>query len=198
MRRPGRILLFLNVSLIFVICLISGCSFRENPAPVQVSEDFQYVIHAAIPPEDTSRSEGLEEEIPDAAPKGTESEYIEEGSYAYFWIETDAGAEIVKYSGDAAYVIVPAQLLGLPVTSINEYAFNETSVVGIELPNSVTTIHSDAFAGADALETVYISDSTTEIEPNIFDPDSSVSITTVSGSAAEIYATSNNLPIVLR
>ena len=57
--------------------------------------------------------------------------------------------KIARYTGTNSSVAIPGTLNGLPVTSIENSAFkNDTQLVHITLPGSVTNIGSSAFAGS--------------------------------------------------
>ena len=60
----------------------------------------------------------------------------------------DDYVEIDRYTGDAADLIIPGEIDGLPVTSIDFNAFSGcTNLTNVTIPNSVTNIGEDAFYG---------------------------------------------------
>ena len=64
-------------------------------------------------------------------------------------------ASIAKYYGDDAYVIVPQQHNGVPVTEIRSGAFaNNQNVVGIFIPSTLQAISENAFADCHNLKFV--------------------------------------------
>ena len=59
---------------------------------------------------------------------------------------------IVKYTGSASSVTVPATIAELPVVEIGEGAFeNNTAITSVDLPDTVEVIGKRAFAGCTAL-----------------------------------------------
>ncbi len=61
-------------------------------------------------------------------------------------------------------VVIPATIEGVPVTSINQWAFYENPVLkSVTIPNTVTTIGKGAFYGYTALESIVIPESVTEL-----------------------------------
>ena len=78
-------------------------------------------------------------------------------------------AEVVGYSGDATEVVIPAEVNGLPVTTIGDYAFGACySLTSITIPNSVTTIGNSAFLGCYSLTSITIPNSVTTIGEDAF------------------------------
>ena len=65
-------------------------------------------------------------------------------------------------------LIIPAEIEGLPVTSIREWAFSQLSLTSVIIPDSVTNIESFAFFYCSALTSVSIPDSVTSIGQDVF------------------------------
>ncbi|GEM_PF-2152940 len=104
---------------------------------------------------------------------------------ALFAAQTDeSGIFTVKYRGDSVMITgcnydsdvhnyktisIPAQINGLPVTELGEYALSSyenydlDSLTRIDLPDTLTKIGYKAFAGLEGVETFVIPDSVTEI-----------------------------------
>jgi hypothetical protein len=106
---------------------------------------------------------------------------------ALFSYTTNAGAiTITGYSGSCETVIIPAINNGLPVTSIEDFAFSDTSVTSATIPDSVTSIGEFAFSGCSNLTSVTIPDSVTSIGDNAFYNCTSLTSITIPASVTHI------------
>jgi hypothetical protein len=74
----------------------------------------------------------------------------------------DGGIRIIRYEGEGGTVSIPAEIKEIPVTTIGIYAFRETELTGIVIPDSVTYIGEYAFE-KNQLASVVIPDSVTSI-----------------------------------
>ncbi|AAM07636.1 cell surface protein [Methanosarcina acetivorans C2A] len=95
----------------------------------------------------------------------------EQASHASDFTYTSDGSSITitEYTGSDGIVIIPAEIEGLPVTTIGASAFYGCSApTTVTIPNSVTTIGDSAFQDCSALTTVSIPDSVTTIGDNAF------------------------------
>jgi prepilin-type N-terminal cleavage/methylation domain-containing protein/prepilin-type processing-associated H-X9-DG protein len=118
-----------------------------------------------------------------------------------FTYSTNQGTIIITgYTGSGGDVTIPDSINGLPVTCIGENAFSGTSLTDVTIPDSVTNIGDEAFAGCAALNSATIGNSVTSIGnsafygsglTNIAIPDS---VTYVGGSA---FSYCNSLNSVL-
>ena len=89
------------------------------------------------------------------------------GDYQYCILE-DGTAEITKYSGRDRVLKIPNTLDGKTVTSIGKFAFAwSSSLTGIELPDSVTSIGDRAFNSCSA-SSIELPDSVTSMGVNPF------------------------------
>ena len=61
--------------------------------------------------------------------------------------------------GEISRIAIPDMLGGMPVVAIGEYAFKDTELFGIMLPDTVKEIRWDAFSSADNLDYVRLSQS---------------------------------------
>jgi hypothetical protein len=104
----------------------------------------------------------------------------EESSSDFGYSETENGNSITitGYKGAEGNVIIPSKIKGKPVTSIGNGAFrNCTSLTGVTIPNSVTSIQTEAFY-CTSLTSVTIPESVTSIGMNAFTLcDSLISVT---------------------
>ena len=73
-----------------------------------------------------------------------------------YWVHND-GVTITGYPEDAVgHVEIPAEIDGKPVTGIGPIAFNNSSLTGVTFPDSLTDVHTDAFAHCRGLTTIVI------------------------------------------
>ncbi len=76
---------------------------------------------------------------------------------------------IDHYYGDAAYVKIPSEITGYPVTEISSSAFaNCDHVISVTMPNSITKIYILAFDDCDMLKTVTLSKNLVELSGYAF------------------------------
>jgi len=66
----------------------------------------------------------------------------------FTYITTNGAITITGYTGSGGAVSIPATINGLPVTSVGDYAFYETALTSVTIPNSVTNIGDYAFANS--------------------------------------------------
>jgi len=84
---------------------------------------------------------------------------------------------------------VSLNLSGSPLTTIPDGAFTKcTCLVGITIPDSVTSIGYSAFGGCTSLASVTIPNSVTKIEINVFEGCTSLASVTIPNSVTEIRA----------
>ncbi|MBQ6343269.1 MAG: leucine-rich repeat domain-containing protein [Anaerolineaceae bacterium] len=77
--------------------------------------------------------------------------------------------EIVKYLGENYDVEIPAQITGLPVTSISQAAFQGSEIVrSVSLPITIKRIGDEAFSNMPNLENIYFSFGLEKIGSNAF------------------------------
>lgn len=90
-------------------------------------------------------------------------------SMSDFKYEVDKGrVTITRYTGAGGDVVVPAKIDGLPVTVIGSSAFHCSSISGITLPSSITTIKSDAFGDCHSLTSIVLREGLTTVESSAF------------------------------
>ena len=69
---------------------------------------------------------------------------------------------ITGYAGDSAEAVIPETINGLPVKGIYYYAFEDSNITSVTIPESVDMIYSYAFKNAKKLTDVYYKGSKTE------------------------------------
>lgn len=79
-----------------------------------------------------------------------------------------SGVEITNYAGPAATVTIPASIGGQPVIGIGAWAFANTGVLGVTIPDTVTSIGESAFAGCANLAFVTLANTVTNIGDGAF------------------------------
>ena len=67
---------------------------------------------------------------------------------------TDNQASISSFSGELTDVVVPSSVDNYPIVAIEDYAFANSAMTSISLPDSVTTIGKGAFYLCESLKTV--------------------------------------------
>ena len=97
-----------------------------------------------------------------------DEEVFTSGDYQYRILE-DGTAEITRYSGEDEALKIPETLDGKIVTSIGEQAFRDSSsLMSVELPDSLTNIGNGAFLWCSSLTSVELPDSVTSMGTNPF------------------------------
>lgn len=82
----------------------------------------------------------------------------------------DYGYMLTSYTGSANNVVIPSEILGIPVAGISHSVFsNNLSITSVSIPDSVTSIGSYAFAGCTNLTSLNIPDSVTIIDQYAFE-----------------------------
>jgi hypothetical protein len=98
-----------------------------------------------------------------------------------FNYRTNGGSiSITGYKGPGGVVIIPDSISGLPVTSVDAYAFySSSSLARVTIPNSVTSIAAYAFYYCNSLTNVVIGSSVTNLGSPAFSSCPSLSTITV-------------------
>ena len=114
-------------------------------------------------------------------------------AYAYTcgdfeYTRSGSNATIIAYNGIADVLNVPSSLDGYTVVAIDDAVFqNNTALVSVTVPDSVTKIGAKCFYSCPNLKTVNLSDGVTEIPERCFSYCAVLESITVSGSLAKIY-----------
>lgn len=86
-----------------------------------------------------------------------------------YWEDEDGGICVTKYYGSLTELAIPAEIDGLPVTKVGDHAFYmNTSLLRIEIPESVRSIGRMAFEGCTTLYDVIIHEGVEEIGRSAF------------------------------
>lgn len=101
------------------------------------------------------------------SPEGCEGSDISEGFLFMYDIYSDH-AVITSYEGEAAEVVIPDELGGLPVTEIAERAFANKKITGVTIPDSIRAIQPAAFFMCASLETVTLGENVEYIGKEAF------------------------------
>ena len=96
-----------------------------------------------------------------------ERETYESEDFLYALLD-DGTAETFRYNGDDMELAIPSELDEFAVTTIGKSTFADCYVEQVTIPDSVTTIESQAFSWCYPLTRVIIPDSVTDIEANPF------------------------------
>lgn len=80
----------------------------------------------------------------------------------------DGTISIDKYIGNAAEVVIPDTIDGIPVTLILSYSFYKTSIKEVVIPETVTKIGEAAFRECKSLEKVFLPSKLKEIHESAF------------------------------
>ena len=91
-----------------------------------------------------------------------DSNYMTKG-LVFALINNDTEYAIVGYVGEETEVIIPDIYRGKPVTGIGDWAFCDSLLTSIEIPNSVTSIGDWAFSSCTSLTNAIIGNSVTSI-----------------------------------
>lgn len=94
-----------------------------------------------------------------------EPDYAAEFSYS-----VDEGSIVIdKYMGNRTSVVIPAEMEGMPVTVIGNFAFYECrKLVKVTLPDSLEGIGHAAFEGCTSLKEITIPEGVTDLGGNAF------------------------------
>lgn len=112
-----------------------------------------------------------------------------EGTYEQLKYKNHGGhIEISACDKYATEVEIPAEIEGLPVTSIGEFAFEECRMTSIKIPDSIKYIGNAAFYRCSALTSITIPDGVTSIEGGLFEDCSDLTSVSIPDSVTIIKA----------
>ncbi len=104
-------------------------------------------------------------------------------------------AVITGFEGGSALLNIPATLDGHPVVAIGERAFEGSSIVGVVLPEGISSVGWFAFYGCKGLTHVTLPTSVSSIGYAVFDGCDALTLFCPAGSYAEAYAKSYGLRV---
>ncbi len=109
------------------------------------------------------------------------------GGHTFTYATSNGAVTILGYSGPGGAVSIPATIAGLPVTCIGAAAFQYlNSLTGVNIPNGIQTISSEAFFACAALATLTIPDSATYLGASAFMNCTSLTNLSIPGSVKVI------------
>lgn len=115
---------------------------------------------------------------------------------AFQYVADSRGITIEAYAGTAREIQIPPSITGIPVTRIDDHAFQGTIATSVILPDTVSSIGWFAFADCRSLLTVTIPASVTSIEYGAFNACPNITILCPKNSYAAAYAESFGLRTV--
>lgn len=95
------------------------------------------------------------------------------GAYAleyndYEYTDNGAGITISQYNGTDTQVVIPSEISGKPVTVIGEWAFYDTQITSVVIPENVTLVDARAFYNCTKLTSVVFPSTLVEIGNEAF------------------------------
>ena len=132
-----------------------------------------------------------ETDEPSGAVLSVETSYETFGDYGYSVNDDGKTVTITEYTGSDANVTIPSEIDGKMVTEIDggdyQTAFKDcTFLISIIIPDSVTSIGSEAFYNCTSLTSVTIPDSVTSIGSSAFCECTSLTSVTIPDSVTSI------------
>ncbi|MFI3206245.1 MAG: leucine-rich repeat domain-containing protein [Clostridia bacterium] len=116
----------------------------------------------------------------------------EDGYWSYTILDEDAKtASVTGYEGEETALVIPREIDGYSITSIGSDTFRYSSIVSVEIPDTVTSIGSCAFIGSESLTSIYIPSSVTSIDSWAFYTYSNSSTITYDGTFEEFCEIEN-------
>jgi len=94
---------------------------------------------------------------------------IDNGDFRYKISAEDKTAEIISFRGQSIFLTIPADVDGYTVTAVGAAAFrNNSTIKGLEFPNTVNKIDDCAFQGCTSLEKVQLPANIKEVGDSAF------------------------------
>ncbi|WP_028511014.1 leucine-rich repeat protein [Ruminococcus sp. NK3A76] len=131
------------LSSALALCMVFGTAAVLPEGAVELGSD---IVASANDEDDYEDEEYQEEEV------------LVFGDYTY-GLRDDGSVIIKEYNGKAQTLRVPSEIDGKKVTAIESYAFENTSLTSIILPETITIIDAMAFNDCKNLKSITLSDS---------------------------------------
>lgn len=119
-----------------------------------------------------------------------ESTPTHHGTTSFHYIIENGKAIICSYTGQAPNVVIPREIVGYPVRSIGDNAFQGSPVTSVIVPDTVTEIGWFAFADCPSLTSVTLPASVNSIGYGAFDSCPGLTVVCPRDSYAATYAIS--------
>lgn len=116
--------------------------------------------------------ENLEDFIEDSANENSQvdvGKYVTPNESDFTWEDTVDGVILTSYTGDETAVEIPSMLGGKNVIEIGNGAFQQTQILGVKIPSTVTKINDNAFLYCMTLVEVIFGENVTEIGAHAFE-----------------------------
>ena len=85
-----------------------------------------------------------------------------------FYFDETTGT-ITKYVGSATELVIPSEINGVKVTTLDSQSFKDcTSLTSVTIPSSITTVGTNAFTGCSNLNTIYVYNDSNNIDSSNF------------------------------
>lgn len=98
------------------------------------------------------------------------ADYLPTGIYGHYKYEKqyDGTVKIIYYNGSEKDLIIPDEINGMPVSIIGDRVFSGKTFTNLVIPDSVTTIESEAFEYCKELKTAQLGKGVTTIDTRAF------------------------------
>ncbi|MBQ3665372.1 MAG: leucine-rich repeat protein, partial [Lachnospiraceae bacterium] len=108
------------------------------------------------------------------------------GDYNYELKNNDTEVIITKYTGSSTSITIPRSIGGHPVTGIQSYAFDDSNIQKVTIPDTMNKISDYAFYGAHQLTTIDMPNTVTAIGTYAFEFCTSLSSFTIPDTVTTI------------
>lgn len=149
----------------------SATAIKENEVDSTCTAEGSYdeVVYCSVCNDELSRTQ---KEIPAKGHSYTDgicSNCNDDQTKRLLFTENDDGTySVSKGSADDEHISIPKTYMGKPVMAIAEYAFYNSAIKSVTIPDSITTISNYAFYGCLSLTSITIPDSVTSFGNNAF------------------------------